>query len=28
VKGTDEDSGDFTNGKYKRSVKFVATISK
>jgi hypothetical protein len=28
VKGTDEDAGDLTNGKYKRSVKFVATISK
>jgi hypothetical protein len=28
VKGTDEDSGDLTNGKYKRSVKFVASISK
>ncbi|MDX6306018.1 MAG: hypothetical protein QOI77_2987 [Blastocatellia bacterium] len=28
VKGNDEDAGDFTNGKYKRSVKFVATISK
>jgi len=28
VKGTDEDSGDLTDGKYKRSVKFVATISK
>ena len=27
VKGNDEDPGDFTNGKYKRSVKFVATIS-
>jgi hypothetical protein len=28
VKGSDEDNGDVTNGKYKRSVKFVATISK
>jgi len=28
VKGTDEDPGDLTNGKYKRSVKFVATISR
>ena len=28
VKGTDEDPGDLTNGKYKRSVKFVATIMK
>jgi len=28
VKGTDEDPGDLTNGKYKRSVKFVAAISK
>lgn len=28
VKGTDEDAGDLTNGKYKRSVKFVAAISK
>jgi hypothetical protein len=28
VKGTDEDPGDLTDGKYKRSVKFVATISK
>ena len=28
VKGTDEDPGDLSNGKYKRSVKFVAAISK
>ena len=28
VKGADEDDGDLTNGKYKRSVKFVATVSK
>jgi hypothetical protein len=28
VKGTDEDSGDLTDGKYKRSVKFVAPISR
>ena len=28
VKGNDEDAGDFTNGKYKRSVKFMAPISK
>jgi hypothetical protein len=28
VKGFDEDNGDLTNGKYKRSVKFVAAISK
>ena len=28
VKGADEDSGDLTDGKYKRSVKFVAAISK
>jgi hypothetical protein len=28
VKGADEDSGDLTDGKYKRSVRFVATISK
>ena len=28
VKGADEDSGDVTNGKYKRSVKFVAAISR
>jgi len=27
VNGTDEDSGDMTDGKYKRSVKFVAKIS-
>jgi hypothetical protein len=28
VKGSDEDKGDFTDGKYARSVKFVAAISK
>jgi hypothetical protein len=28
VKGADEDNGDLTDGKYKRSVKFAATISK
>ena len=28
VKGSDEDKGDLTDGKYSRSVKFVATISK
>ena len=28
VKGADEDSGDVTNGKYKRSVKFVVAISR
>jgi hypothetical protein len=28
VKGVDEDNGDVTDGKYKRSVKFVAPISK
>jgi hypothetical protein len=28
VKGSDEDSGDFTNGRYSRKVKFVATIIK
>jgi len=28
VKGSDEDQGDFTDGKYARSVKFVAAISK
>lgn len=28
VKGTDEDDGDLTNGKYKRSVKFTAPLSK
>jgi hypothetical protein len=28
VKGSDEDAGDLTNGKYKRSVKFTAPLSK
>jgi hypothetical protein len=28
VKGADEDNGDLTDGKYKRSVKFAATISR
>ena len=28
VKGRDEDTGDLTNGKYKRSVRFVAALSK
>ncbi|HJZ82919.1 MAG TPA: hypothetical protein VKD91_21310, partial [Pyrinomonadaceae bacterium] len=28
VKGSDEEKGDFTDGKYSRSVKFVAAISK
>lgn len=28
VKGSDEENGDFSNGKYARSVKFVATINK
>jgi hypothetical protein len=28
VKGADEDRGDLTNGKYGRSVKFAATITK
>ena len=28
VKGSDEDTGDFTDGKYSRSVKFAAAISK